>query len=55
MSVYYRYNRCRAESDGPNYRSVSAGEYPNVTYFNAHNYNYGTLYGYVDGNYFVTC
>ena len=35
-------------------RRIASGDYPNVMYFNAHNYNYGTPYGYVDGNYFVT-
>lgn len=31
-----------------------AGDDPNVLFFNCIGYNYGTAYGYVDGNYFMT-
>lgn len=33
---------------------IQSGDAPNVMYFNATGYVYGTPYGYVDGNYFVT-
>lgn len=33
---------------------IQSGNAPNVMYFNATGYAYGTPYGYVDGNYFVT-
>lgn len=35
-------------------REVNTGNAPNVLYFNNSGYSYGTPYGYVDGNYFVT-
>lgn len=35
-------------------REIEAGTAPEVLFFNCIGYNYGTPYGYVDGNYFMT-
>lgn len=35
-------------------REIESGEAPEVLFFNCIGYNYGTPYGYVDGNYFMT-
>lgn len=35
-------------------RRINLGSYPNVMYFNNHDYNYGMPYCYEGGNYFVT-
>lgn len=35
-------------------REVEEGTAPEVLFFNCIGYNYGTPYGYVDGNYFMT-
>lgn len=35
-------------------RAIEDGTAPEVLFFNCIGYNYGTPYGYVDGNYFMT-
>jgi N-acetylmuramoyl-L-alanine amidase len=35
-------------------REIESGTAPEVLFFNCIGYNYGTPYGYVDGNYFMT-
>lgn len=35
-------------------QEIEAGTAPEVLFFNCIGYNYGTPYGYVDGNYFMT-
>lgn len=35
-------------------REIESGEAPEVLFFNCIGYNFGTPYGYVDGNYFMT-